>query len=130
MNQETIEMLNNEFYRVSIIEEGLIHIHFKNTPGYDIEKHKSLLKFIEGALEYKKGLFVISLDPFMNFSDELKNFISSKEGAPLSIADAIIIDNTAKALLGNFYLKMNTPVRPTKLFKNTTEAIVWLKSFK
>jgi hypothetical protein len=55
--------------------------------------------------------------------------ISNNISNPYSKADAFVIKSLAQKILGNFYLKISKPERPTKFFNNKDEAISWLKNY-
>lgn len=42
-------------------------------------------------------------------------------------ATAMIIDGTLSEMIGNFFINLNKPVAPTKLFTNEAAAVAWLK---
>lgn len=41
---------------------------------------------------------------------------------------AIVNDSLSIKLLGNFYIRMNKPIVPTKVFSDVDTAIKWLKT--
>jgi hypothetical protein len=53
--------------------------------------------------------------------------VATEEGAPYSMADAIIADNLGFKLIANFYIRVKKPLRPTRLFISEPDAINWLK---
>jgi hypothetical protein len=42
------------------------------------------------------------------------------------MAFAILIDSSVSRVVGNFFLGINKPAVPTKLFTNEKEAVKWL----
>ena len=47
-----------------------------------------------------------------------------------TLADALVINSLAHKILANFYMKMNKPVKPTKIFTSQKKAVDWLKNLK
>jgi hypothetical protein len=45
------------------------------------------------------------------------------------IASAVIADNLAYKIIANFYLKVNKPKTPYKVFNDFASAEIWLKTF-
>ena len=45
-------------------------------------------------------------------------------------AVGLLISNPISKVLANFFLGLNKPDRPTKLFTNIEEAVLWLSEFK
>jgi hypothetical protein len=63
----------------------------------------------------------------VTLSSEIRDFVATEEGAPYSIADAIVSDGLGFPLLINFYIRIKKPIRPTRLFTNEFDSIDWLK---
>jgi len=53
----------------------------------------------------------------------------SKEGNALLLCGAIIVGSHVSEILGNFYLRINNPILPTRLFRTKEKARDWVKSF-
>jgi hypothetical protein len=70
----------------------------------------------------------ISTKPFMNISEEAKRFVATEEGQKYTLANAVLVDNLAKRILYNFFIKFYTLPNPNKAFKSKEEAFIWLKS--
>jgi len=66
---------------------------------------------------------------FSTTNSEVLKYLSKNENFPYSKAGAYVVFSMAQRLLANFYLKINTPERPTKFFNNKDEAVKWLKQF-
>ena len=60
---------------------------------------------------------------------EVRNYWAQKDTNPYSKAESFITNNLAQKIIGNFYMKIQKPTRPTKLFTNEKDAIEWLKTF-
>jgi hypothetical protein len=55
--------------------------------------------------------------------------MAKEEGAPYSMGDAIVSDNMGFTLKANFYIRHKKTLRPTKLFKNESDGVDWLRKF-
>jgi hypothetical protein len=62
-------------------------------------------------------------------NNELLKAISKNSNNPFSKADAFVISSMSQKILANFYIKINTPERPTKFFNSIEDALNWLKPF-
>ncbi|MDP3145434.1 MAG: hypothetical protein Q8N66_08535 [Bacteroidota bacterium] len=116
-------------YSLKLRRDGIMHLHFILAGKIDIEKYKEIINNVGEILEYKKAPFLISTEPFEIINDEIRDFVATEEGAPYSVADAILSDGIGFTLLANFYIRMKKPLRPTKLFTNEAEALKWLNKF-
>jgi hypothetical protein len=60
---------------------------------------------------------------------EVLKYISKNENMPYSKASAFVTNSISQKLLGNFYLKIQRPERPTRFFNNKQDANSWLKQY-
>jgi hypothetical protein len=60
---------------------------------------------------------------------EARLFTSSAEAVQVSQAAALLIGSPVSSIIGNFFLGINKPPYPTRLFTSEEAAIKWLKGF-
>ena len=73
------------------------------------------------ALVYNLG--VISMDK------EARDFLSSPAGNRGLQAGAIVLDSPYSIALSNFFLRVNKPNIPSRIFRDTGAALAWLQPF-
>jgi len=73
---------------------------------------------------------IIDLRKFANVNKQARAFYGSDEVTRTHRALAFIIDSGFSRVIGNFYLGLNKPKIPTKLFTKEEDAIEWLKEFR
>lgn len=112
---------------VSLIEDVVVVITVKE--GHDIDLPEMWENYNASIELNPKGDYPVLFETigFVNISKEARELAAGKEMAKNSCAMAIMIDNIALRIFGNFYIKVNKPQRPTKLFTDRNEAIQWLK---
>ncbi|MCH2224356.1 MAG: hypothetical protein MK066_06255 [Crocinitomicaceae bacterium] len=65
---------------------------------------------------------------FSSFSDvepEVREWAANPNGNNYTYTDAIVIDSLSQKILADFYLRINQPVRPTRIFYSLEKAIAW-----
>lgn len=72
---------------------------------------------------------LINADEYTLPSAEARKFIAQKDSNPYAKAEAYVVKDLSQKIVGNFYLKVDKPARPTKIFSNEQEALEWLKQF-
>ncbi len=60
---------------------------------------------------------------------EARAYLAGREGVQVSQAVGLLIGSPVSRVLGNFYLGLNKPSVPTRLFTSEEEAQAWLRSF-
>lgn len=61
---------------------------------------------------------------------EARAFLAKPESTVLISAGAFLVNNQLQKLLGNFFILIDKPEIPTRLFTNESEAMAWLQQFK
>ena len=59
-------------------------------------------------------------------SKEARELLASKEFAEITIAKALLVRSLGHRIVGQFYIRINKPFIPTKIFSDREEAIKWL----
>lgn len=65
----------------------------------------------------------------LHATKEAREYAAENIGAANIIANAILANSLPVVLLVNFYIKINRPEVPTKMFQKEPNAIAWLNSF-
>ncbi|MCW3101952.1 MAG: hypothetical protein JWO09_392 [Bacteroidetes bacterium] len=98
--------------------------------GSDIELADALQNHEATKILTKNERHLVLVDGRVNLSvsREARTYAASKEHQG-SIATAMIITSTANKLIGNFYINVNKPEIPTKIFSSEEKALEWLGGF-
>jgi len=65
-----------------------------------------------------------------SITKEARDYFASTEGTGLMLASALLLDSVLNRFLGNFFLQINKPKIPLKLFTDENEALKWLEQYK
>ncbi|RYD78221.1 MAG: hypothetical protein EOP53_11575 [Sphingobacteriales bacterium] len=121
-------MKNNAFendYARGWCENDVMYAEFK-TPVMDLAAAKESVSARLNAAEGKDYVFLIDATRVNSITKEARDYLASDEGSQQIIASALVIDSKVGKLLGNFFLQINKPKIPLKLFTNKTDALDWL----
>ena len=77
----------------------------------------------------RKRPVLVDLRAIKSQTAEARGYLAGREGAEICQAVGLLIGSPLSRVLGNFYLGMNKPMVPTRLFTSEEEAQAWLKSF-
>jgi hypothetical protein len=79
----------------------------------------------------RKGMVALVFNHgVMGMDKEARDFLSSPSGNEGLKAGAIIANNEFTSLLGNFFLSVNRPNIPARMFTNVSQARKWLEKYK
>ncbi|MBL7913342.1 MAG: hypothetical protein JNJ41_19925 [Bacteroidia bacterium] len=118
-----------EKFEVTLLEENVIESYIK--PGMVVEAEDLIeLKKISSELTCNKPyVILVTSGELASLTKEARELSASKAFITKALAKGIIVDSTAKKIIGNFYLNVNKPFLPTKLFSEKEKALKWLLTF-
>lgn len=125
----TLDKIKTTIGNISLQEEGIIRYEID---GVDEITKDNLIEYFEAVENLGKGKSfcnLVLLNKFVSVGSEARKVAASEENNRYTIADAFVTDSVALKLVGNFYMRYDKPVRPTKLFTNEEEALTWLRTF-
>jgi hypothetical protein len=116
-------------YYLNLRADGIMYVRISPEKEESVELVKEMVKKMGEMVNYKQVPMLAKHEEFALPGKANRDYWATKEACPYSKADAFIIKTKAMALISNFYLRMNKPQRPTRMFSDEQEAIKWLKTF-
>ena len=111
-----LKPIGNSIIELKVFEN--IDIEFADAK----QMREMLLKLSEG----KKYAILLDGSETFNVSKEARELIAGKEYSLDRIASALYVKSLANKLIGNFFIKVNKPGSPTKIFSTYESAFAWL----
>lgn len=104
----------------AIVKEGEKVTMEMTIKGYEfLDKHGSGRFF--NIYEFKS---------FADVEPDVRNWAAKGTEQPYTFVDAIVIANSAQKILADFYVRFNKPKNPTKVFRNSKQALDWINKIK
>ena len=125
-----MESIRTSFAELTLIEESIILFEINDYIELGV---KELKEVREANNKLNKGnpyCVLMDVGDFSSSSKEASEESASEEHSKSRIALGVIQNNFAIKLMTQFYLKINKPVCPTKIFRTKEEAIVWLRKMR
>jgi hypothetical protein len=114
---------------VGLRSDGIMQFNIRPAADYSV---KDIIAANEAAARIGNGKAypnLIYIENFYNADSESRHYLASEESNRYTLADAFVVESVAMKLIGNFYIKVNKPVRPTRIFSSGEEALDWLYTF-
>ena len=89
------------------------------------ETFSAILKVSKG----RKRPYLSDIRKIKSVDRESREYFASEEVANAISAIAMLIGSPVSRIIGNFFLGLNKPSYPIKLFTSESEAIEWLRRF-
>lgn len=109
--------------------DGIVQINTKNVDELSLADFQEIVETIGIVGDGKKCPVLSVANGYINVDKNAREYSASEEGNRFTLADAFVLNSFALKLVGNFYLKIDKPISPTKIFTNTNYAVEWLKTF-
>lgn len=107
-------------------EDNILHYYIKEDTFITMEDVEDILDVVLSWGQNNQYLHLFEIGINATIDTDVREWAASDKQNSHTIADAIIVRNMAQRIVGNFYMKFNRPVKPTKLFTSVKPAINWL----
>ncbi|WCL81076.1 hypothetical protein PPO43_13965 [Saprospira sp. CCB-QB6] len=104
------------------INEKMLYIEYLPTVK-DIDKIDQHFKLVEEVFG-RELLMLVDVRRVKTTNAKARRYMAKNN--PVASAAAIVVNNGPSAIIGNFFLKFDSPPFPAKLFSQETEAKKWL----
>lgn len=120
------EILISNGHSIFLRKDKIIQLELSDGFYFELADSMSILENISKlSVANKYPMLVIYADDNL-FSHETRASVAAHT---LTKADALVGKSMALKIIGNFYLKINKPMRPTRMFNDVISANQWLKTF-
>ncbi|MES2566389.1 MAG: STAS/SEC14 domain-containing protein [Bacteroidota bacterium] len=101
-----------------------------NFETLDLATAKAAVAYRVSSYGDKDYPLIIDFQNVKHVTKEARVYLASKEGCNKIKAGAIIVDSTLTKVMANFFLQINKPLVPSKLFTDEESAEKWLSNYK
>lgn len=124
MERKVVKTSNAEIW---IDELGICHHIYTEGAHLTFEDTLNECRIISEISGFKKVLILVDINNVKHVPRESRMYYASKEAEKIFKAAALLVGTQMSRLLGSFFLGLNKPAMPVKLFTSEIEAIKWLK---
>ena len=124
MKENEIENDYARFY----IKDGILFFVYKEIDNLDLDAAKKIVAD-RLALQDEVSFPVLCDIRGLKGADKTARDYLAREGSALTECVGLLVDSPALKLMTNFYLMVNKPQVPTKVFRTKEEAIGYIKDF-
>lgn len=120
-------LLDNEYCKIERLN-GMMIATWK-VPFVDLNIAKNVVNSRLSVAEGQNYPFLIRINSIKNSTKEARDYLSSETGGQGIIAAAIFVDSILTNMLATFFIFLNKPKIPAKIFKDEIKAMEWLEKF-
>lgn len=115
---------------VSWIESDIVRIRLKKDAHFSPQSLWEIREEILKRTPNMKYYVVLEAEEHFRIDKETRETAASEEWANWTLAGALVSQKLAHKILGELYISVNKPIRPTRFFKHAEEGIAWLRELK
>ncbi|MCB0408761.1 MAG: STAS/SEC14 domain-containing protein [Flavobacteriales bacterium] len=125
-------MLNLSLIETSMafmhVEDDILYITLKEDADLKVENIDEMIDARIRIQNGKKMKVIADIRNIWQASLKARKRAASSEMQSQNIAMAIVTDSLASKLLANFFIKINKPSSPTRMFNSKEEGLLWLNT--
>lgn len=111
------------------LENNIIYVHVNNDADIDVEQVSQIRETNEKLANGTNYVVLFEIAEFAFVSKEAREYGGENKLGELRKAMAIVVKSMAHRLLANFFINVNKPPTPTKVFNDKEKALEWLNKF-
>jgi len=121
--------IRSEVAQITLIENGYFHIVYDANTILTLEKAKAVVEAQKKLAVNNQYPNLLEGRSLKEVTPDARKFLASQETAEVNSAVALLVGSPVSRILGNFFLKLDRPAYPMRLFSNQEEAFEWLRQF-
>jgi len=110
---------------LSVYANDLLHVKVPKYYSLDLVIFKKSQEWLTQLNPEKNYHFIFDFGSFSDITPEMRRFRATKKGSNFSLSDAAVISSFPQKILSDFYLRVNKPQRPTRVFNSLEKAVEW-----
>ena len=115
---------------VELTQEGHVRIYVHENSDVNLNDIKQINEAKKKIVGHGKHTVLFLVPAIGNLSNSAREFSASQEANHNAIAKALVVKNLAGRLICRFFINVNKPPSPTKIFKCEREASSWLNKMR
>jgi hypothetical protein len=110
-----------------LADDGILRVKVKPNIQITLRDAQVAMRAISDVCGGKRRPALVDMTGLVAMDREARLVFAGEETAKVESAAALIIDSLLSRAIGNFFMGLNKPIIPTRLFTSEAEALAWLK---
>lgn len=123
------DVINLSTYWTWMGADGIARTKVKALAEITLKESQENSKAVNSFYKGKKYPLLIDSRNIKSITKEARDHFSIKNRETSITSFAVLIDSPLSRIIGNFFMGLNKPSIPAKLFTNEKDAITWLKQY-
>lgn len=123
------EIISRGALKIYMLEPGILVTECVDEVHIDMHTALEIHKIGSELIEFKNVANLVLASPGLTTTKEVRDWGASEKANEFNLATAVVTKTLPVRMIGNFFIKIQNPPRPTKLFTSSDEAVSWLRGF-
>lgn len=115
--------------KVTLGDDGICRFDYLPNSEVTYEDAEEIIAAYMKLSDGKRVPIYADANKIKSFDRDARNYLASDDFAAHTSAVAILVGTPLSKVLGNFYLGVQKPATPTRLFSTEDAALAWLTNF-
>jgi hypothetical protein len=120
-------MIETRIFHTSLEKDGYIFTKVKSGSEITVQDAKENTAAVIKVSGDSNFPILVDLREIKSISKEARDHFSMRGRKPHVTAIAMLVKSPVSRIIGNFFLGLNRPTVPTRLFTAEKDAITWMK---
>jgi len=129
MKELKVETATQKLYWDSENEIVWGELFAKQLTEEDAKENIDAQESVRDGMNRVKTRVLIDMTEVTEITKEARDYFANERMASIQRATALLIGSPVSRVIGNFFMGLNKPISPTRLFTNPHKAIQWLHTF-
>jgi hypothetical protein len=121
--------LDTRTCRISLGGDGIVRILYVSGIEETLEHAKENVAAVTTIADGKKRPLLIDISGLGSIEQRARQYFAGEEPSKVALATALITNSPVARIIGSFFLGLNKPNFPVRLFTSEREATRWLRGF-
>ena len=110
------------------LDNNIIYLKYKTDENFDLEDAILVNNHIYNLAEGKYySVLIDGKGVYGNITNEARmHYVNDIKTKDIRLAEAIVLDNLPARIFARFYMTVNKPNNPVKIFSNNEDAMNWI----
>ena len=108
-------------------DDGIVRVKVKPNIEISLQDAQVAIRAVSEVCGGKRCPALVDMRGLVGMDRGARLYFAGVETAKVESAAALIIESPLSKAIGNFFMGLNKPIIPTRLFTSEEEAIAWLK---
>jgi hypothetical protein len=119
--------VRSQFIRLD--EHGIVYARLKPQIEVGLADAEEAVRAIGSLCGGRKRPVLVDLTRARAMNRDARQYFAGAETARVESAAALLVGSPLASAIGNFFLGLNKPLFPTRLFTSERKALEWLQTF-